>query len=61
MKKRLVLLCMAIVLALAGCGAGVPNDTTGGNDTLPTVSKPLGSTQSQVLDSTFFCIFALFA
>lgn len=45
MKKLLVLLCMAMVFVLAGCAADVPNDTTGGSDTLPTVSTTAAATE----------------
>ena len=45
MKKILLPLCMAIVLVLAGCVAGVPNVTAGGNDTLPTVSTTVAATK----------------
>lgn len=45
MKKLLVLLCMAMVFVLAGCAADVPNDTTGGSDTLPTVSTTVAATE----------------
>ena len=46
MKKRIVLLlCMAVMLMLTSCVADSPNDTTGGNDTQPTVSTTVAATE----------------
>lgn len=42
MKK---LLCMAVMLMLTSCVAGVPNDTTEGNDTPSTVSTTIAETE----------------